>query len=281
MLAAAPGAVGAISDPFYLPDVNVAGFPIFRDPTGRTPVNPNLKAGEATDIFLVWGQSLAAFHEETIYSPGNTSQVQQINAYSNGTYVYASPGLGCTSVAVDGSPGGSFVGRLADKRIGAAKSKRFIMMSVAVAGSNIAQWAVGGVHNQRLRVAARRLKLLGLLGNVSGVLSQIGEADNSLGTSQAAYTTALASAMQTLRDEGVTAKIMNALSTTQNDGSTSANVRAAVTASINHATNIYAGPDTDTLAGPTNRDSSGSHLTAIGSDANAQLWMTALTAAGV
>jgi hypothetical protein len=280
MLCASVSTLGATSDPFFLPDVNVAGFPIFKDRTDRIQVNPALVAGETTDIALWWGQSLAAFHEETAYLPTSITKVQQIDPYSGGVFQYANPGLGSTSVAVDGSPGSSYIGRLAQKRIMAGNCARFMGMSIAVAGSNVAQWAPGGVHNQRLRVALRRLASIGLLGNLKYVVSQIGEADNTLGTTHAAFASSLAGVHQTLRDEGATCKFLNALSTTQNDGSTSSAVRAAVTAAIDHSSGIYAGADTDTLTGPTNRDP-GSHLTATGSDSNASLWMAALTAAGI
>ena len=264
----------------YLPDVNVTGFPIFKDRTGRTPVHPGLVPGEATDIWLDWGQSLAAFHEITPYSPVHLDKLHNIDPYSGGMFRYDNPGLGCTHVATDGSTGESWTRRFSDNRIISGKSARQIILPIAVAGSNIAQWAPGGIHNQRIKVACRRLDSLGLLGHVKGIRSHIGEADNALGTSEADFAAGMAGAHQTFRDEGCTAPILDAISTTQNDGSTSSAVRAAVLSLIG-SNNVFAGPDNDSLTGPTYRDISGSHLTAAGSIANSGLWETSCTAAGI
>ena len=280
MLCAPIAGLGAVEDPFHLPDVNVPGFPIFKDRTGRTPVYPGLVPGEATDIWLLWGQSLAAFHEITAYSPANPLKLHNIDPYSGGMLLYEAPGLGCTHVAINGAAGENWSRRFGDKRIAAGKGARQIFLPIAVAGSNIAQWATGGIHNERIKVACARLASLGLLSHLTGILSHIGEADNSLGTSQSVFAAAMADAHQTFRNEGATAPILDALSTTQNDGSTSAAVRAAVLSLVG-SNNVFAGPDNDSLSGPTNRDASGSHLTATGSNNNATLWGSSCNSAGV
>lgn len=54
--------------------------------------------------------------------------------------------------------------------------------------------------------------------------------------------------------------------------------RATAQAAMVNGTTIFAGPDTDTLTGATNRQASLVHFNATGADACATLWKTALDA---
>lgn len=266
-----------VKDPYALKDPRIPNAPVSQDPGSRKPIDP---AGPGkTLIFVVAGQSNAANHDAAAYAVANVGKVLNFSVYDGKIYPLEDPLLGCTYRDVSGHKGSSWQGRLGDKILAANWADRIIFVPIAVAGTSVQSWAVGGEWNHRISVAARRLSDCGLGSLVSGVLWQQGESDLSLGTSEASYASSLASVINTFRTHGIFAPIFVARCTRQNDGSVSPAVRAAQTAIVDHSNGIWSGPDSDSL-GAEYRDSAGAHFNARGSDMNAQMHFDALQAFG-
>lgn len=253
---------GSAPDPFYLRDLfdpALFGIPN-RNVDGLTQVNPNIVAGETTAVILAAGQSTIANSGNGTYAKTN-SKIHCLNMYSGGMYSAVNPLLGCTGI------GENFLLRLADKMITAGKYQRIILVPLAVGSTLITNWGTGGFANERLAVAARRVLALGLAPTY--FLFQHGEQDSAAGTLQAAYAAGLTSVVSTIRTVLATTPIYISQTSLQNN-TTSATVRAAQAAAVGGT--VFAGPDTDTLTGGTNRQVDGTHFTTAGADAVAGLW---------
>jgi hypothetical protein len=257
-------APGSISDPLVL--AGLASYRGLQSTVGRTEREPRLRTGENTFVGIVAGQSNSANYATDTYSPTNAGKVDNLNVFDGGVYAAAQPLLGCEGA------GGNWMIRCADKMIAAGMFARVIWVPLGLGGSPVAPWKQGGELSQLLTVAFKRCAALGL--PVSAVLWQQGEADNTLGTSQAQYLADLQSAIAGPRLLGFNAPWFVAKGSYV-DGSYSVAVRTAQTQIVN-GTTIFAGADTDTLGGANRSD--GVHLSSAGCDANATLWKNALDA---
>lgn len=227
-------------------------------------------------VLLIAGQSNVSNNFPTPYTPTNSTKVDNLNCYDGGIYSAVDPLLG---TARDGpSLGrGNFAGRLADWLINANKFDRVILVPIPVSGSYVADW-VSGVASRRFAIAISRMAAKGL--TPTAVLWGQGENDNFGGTTQAAYTTGLNSVITNARTAGIPAAVPWFIALqTWNSGTTSAAVRAAQTAVVNHSSAIWAGPDADTL-GVSLRQADNTHLTDAGAAQYATLWLNALSAYG-
>ncbi len=240
--------------------------------SGKSQVYPRINPYEKTGVFIVAGQSNAANTGEIAYTPVNASKVDNVDILTGGTYAAADPLLGCSN-SVSGTIGNLFT-RVADKLITAGKYQRVILIPVALGGSSVSQWDT--ILYPRLNIASKRA--LAQNSPITAVLWQHGEADNTLATTQASYTGSFNS-MRTKLEAPLLAAPWFLAKSTYTVATTSASVRAAVTALVNGST-LRLGPDTDTLTGTTvNRQADDTHFKAAGAEAAAILWRDVLVSA--
>lgn len=253
-------------DPYTMPETD--------DPNnawGRTSyralVSPQeIQAGENTAVWLSLGQSTTANHDQVTYSVTNPKS-HNFNAYDGAIYTADSPLLGCSGLS------GNWNSRCSDKMLAAGMFQRVIIVPIGVGGTIVSQWQPGGSMWQRVVATKARLDNRGL--TPTFITWMQGESDQTVGTSQAAYSASLAALIGGLRGLGYSVPIF--VSQTTYNGTTSyAPVRAAQAAAVNNPAGIYAGPDTDSLSDPSYRF--GAHWSGIGSDAVADLWKTAIDA---
>ncbi|WLB43008.1 sialate O-acetylesterase [Bradyrhizobium ottawaense] len=260
-------ALGGKPDPFYMPETD--------DPNNawgrvsyRAPVVPQaIQAGENTAVWLSLGQSTTANHDQVGYSVAS-AKAQNFNAYDGAIYKADAPLLGCSGLSGNWNP------RCADKMLAAGMFQRVIIVPIGVGGTVVSQWQpTGGSLWARVLAAKARLDGRGLMPTF--ITWMQGESDQTAGTSQSAYSASLADLISGLRGIGYNMPIF--VSQTTYNGTTSyAPVRAAQAAAVNNPAGIYAGPDTDSLSDPSYRF--GAHWSALGSDAVAGLWKSAIDA---
>lgn len=251
-------------DPYTMPETD--------DPNnawGRTSyralVSPQaVQAGENTAIWLSIGQSTTANHDQVTYSVSNAKS-HNFNPYDGAIYQGDSPLLGCSGLS------GNWMPRCSDKMLAAGMFQRVIMVPIGVGGTIVNQWRTTGSMWPRILATKRRMDNRGL--TPTFITYMQGESDLTAGTTQAAYAAGLADLFAGLRALGYNMPIF--ISQTTYNGLTSwPPVRAAQAAAVNNSAGIYAGPDTDTLSDPSYRF--GAHWSALGSDAVADLWKTAI-----
>jgi hypothetical protein len=275
-----------VPDPYSLvpPVASVAGgatcgqFPDWDNINGRVQVNLSSLTG-TTLVLVIAGQSLSTNCVNSTYTPTNTGKVLNFSICDGGTYQSKDPHLGCTGYHpnLPSNPwptGLAYGSRLADLLINAGKATNVILVPIGVGGSNILDWQVGGGNNPRIAVTAARLAAAGL--SPTAFLFNQGTSNNN-GTTQVTYQTAGASMISTIRAQSgwTNVPIFIAQESMASNGTTSAAVRAAQAALVDHVNKVWAGPDTDSLNN-TNRQSDNLHWNATGSAALAALWQTAL-----
>ncbi|NSY99701.1 sialate O-acetylesterase [Agrobacterium tumefaciens] len=230
-------------------------------------------AGETYACFIVAGQSLSANCNgnpgDAAYVPTNSAKCDQLSIDDGGIYAAKEPMLGGETAG----GGRSIFIRAADKLISAGYRQRIILINVGIGGTSSAQW-----NNDlwpRIVIANERAKAKGI--SVSGVLWQQGETDNALVVSQATYVSNMAGMIGKVRSKGLTAPWILAKSTKWMNVDYPP-VRAAID-QIANGTDIFVGPDNDTLSGA-NRVADQTHMSVpTGVDASAVLWKDAILAA--
>lgn len=238
------------------------------DISGKTPVYPGLTAGESTGVLIFAGQSLIANTVNALYTPAN-AKAHNLNFLSGGMYTAVDPQLGCDGFAGDGSA----IGRILDKSITAGIWTRAIGVPCAVDGTLVAQWDVAGAYYWRFACIKSRLAALGL--TATAICFELGTADTSAGTSQAAWTASFNSMVAGVRANGLTCPWLVAQSTIPGFAASAPAqaVRAAQAAVVTGT--IYAGPDTDTAV-PVGDRYDGTHDNATGADKRATAWKNSL-----
>jgi hypothetical protein len=240
---------------------------------GRARRDPRQVAGEDTLVFVAAGQSnIANTATGGTYTPTHASKIDNLNFLDGGTYAAADPLIGGNGTLA------CWLTRFADKLIADGRCDRVILVPVAVGATSVAAWAPGGAYNDHLKVAARRCQEVGL--TISAFLWQQGENDCASGMNQATYAGYLSGVIATPRALGFNAPWLIGKSTVIDaTPTTSSAIRAACAAAVN-GTDVFAGADTDGLYGSTYRETVGNiHFNAVGSDAAATLWKTAVVAA--
>jgi hypothetical protein len=196
-------------------------------------------------------------------------------------YKTKEPILSCNgSLFGYGFPYGNWTARLGDLLISAGTFDRVIICNVAAGGTTSLQWAKGGDCNNRLVVAAKRLLAAGL--QPTRVLRHQGETDASSGAFTAAEVTAnIWSEVDTLRDNGITARVMVSHVAYYRASSVGTAdylaVRQGQSDAVDATRDIILGPDTDTL-GSAFRQSDDLHWSASGAAAVADLFKDAIIA---
>lgn len=241
-----------------------------RNTNGKVARDPRLLDAASTLVLIIAGQSNACNFISAIYSPVNASKIDNLNVYDSGYYAATDPLLGCESAGNANNVGNMFL-RMADQLISAGVCSNVVLIPVGVAGQPVAQ--LKAPFGDRITAAFRRAAALGL--SVDAVCYQQGEYDNSAGTSEATYLADLQAGIAKPRAHGFMAPWIIARCTYLN-GVVSTPIRNAQTAVAN-GVDIFAGPDIDTLTGPTNRPD-GTHLGATGGNAAGGLWVSVIDA---
>lgn len=229
---------GSAPDPYVINSLAPAsnGYNVVNE---KTQVHPDTCTGTKFH-FIVFGQSNSANPLSAArYTPSN-SGVLNFNLLSGGLY------RGADSLLGAGGGGGGWPSRVADQLITNSKANCIVINTFGIGGTSIAQWASGGILNNRITVAVQRsATVLPITFNRCMVLIDIGETDNALGTSQAAFSAGLSSVRSTLTSAGAGCPIFIALASL-NSGSTSSAVRAAQSAEIDNV-NVFPLGDFDTI----------------------------------
>ena len=182
-------------------------------------------------------------------------------------------------LANDPLPGATGNGASIWRRLPAALSglgvaRPVVLDVLAVDGASIGAWTRrGSPLRRRLESTVESLRKTGLMPDF--VLWQQGEADALDGIGRAGYVNALGELRSALDENGATAPILLAYSTTCRSVPNDA-IRAAIEAAAADSARFRMGPDTDALQGPRYRYD-GCHFTADGLNAAAKLWAESLT----
>lgn len=257
---------GSLRNPFYIsPEYDLGGIGkrSRQDTAGRIIVDPTPELGERTLTFICAGQSNIANTCDVPYAPTNAGKVLNLNIWDGALYRYQDPVLGASASM------GCWLGRLGDKLINAGRCDRVVFVPLGMGASFVIEHTPGYPENSKITAAVERCRALGL--NVSALLWMQGESDNG-NTSQADYTTRLLSVIATPRAIGEAAPWFISRCTLF-AGVTSVPIRAAQSAVVN-GTDVRAGPDIDALTGVNRWDNT--HLSGVGANACADLWVAAL-----
>lgn len=239
----------------------------------QTLANPTQYPATGRGVLVFFGQSNLSNVNPTTYVPVN-STVFIFSVVDGSIYTNSSPTIGTsTSSAVAGI--GCTAIRIADTLITNGNFTSVIVVDSAIGGTTVSPyWSSDSLG--MIRVTFAQLTAQGLTPNA--VIYGQGESDTGAGTSQAAYTSGLASFISNVRTAGYVGPIFVAHES-WNLGSTSSNVTNAQDAAVNHSSGIWAGPNSDTL-GSGDRQSDNTHFNDTGAPLYAGLWITALHAFG-
>jgi hypothetical protein len=263
---------GSIRNPFFItaePSLNSTAKYSNRNTDGKTLVNPSVYEGKKVLCLIATGQSNIANSGQVSYTTLNPSKVHNLNIWDGAVYQGQDPFVG-TSISPTGP--GSWLGRMGDAIIADGYYDFVVFVTIAMGGSAIIEHVPGGAENSKYLCAVERCRALGL--TINAFLWMQGESDNGV-TSQANYLSRLQQVIATPRSIGENAPWFVGKCTYINDVIDN-NIRTAQAGVVNNV-DIFAGADTDTVTGATNRYAGLVHLTATGAAAVAALWKTAIT----
>ena len=215
-------------------------------------------------VLLVLGQSNA----------GNHGAEAEHAAPPRPPSVTFTDGIHCWRAA-DPIPGGTGVGQSIWSRLESALraegvEREVVVTLLAVDSTSISDWTKAGspllqrFHTLLPKVAAIPVDL---------VLWQQGESDARAGTEPAAYAAGWQGLVRHIRQAGIGAPVVAALSTRCRNPSGDS-VRQAIRHVASVEPDVHVGPDTDVLAGPYREHDC--HFTAAGLEQAAALWARAL-----
>lgn len=233
-------------DPFALYDTSFyQGTFGHRQTAGLTVRSATINSGLKNLVLLVCGQSLLCSCNPTLYTPSNSTKVDQLNVYDGQLYSIGGPVLGCTYSPVPANPGNASV-RVADNLVTNNKFDRVILANVTIGGTFASQWEPSGIHGNRANVAMRRLASLGITPGMTGVtfaaIYSIGESDFSFGTAQNAFAASAGNFITNLRGTGFNGRIFV---TTESGAGQTSNVIRTAQASLLNGTTIFSAGDLD------------------------------------
>lgn len=280
----------SIPDPFSLPD-SFGGILNARGPvSGQTVRSPAIDPSKKTLVLIGVGQSNICNVNPTLFTPTNSTVVDNFNIFDGAIYNVGGPLLGCSyTPAIAGLGPGNVLARIADTLVTNGKFDRAIMCSIATGSTVMADWGTlagsgdGLPMFTRSPVLMRRLASVGIVPGMTGVtfseLMMIGETDNGNGTSQASFTASYNGHRANMTANGFTGRCF-VTQETWAGGATSTPVRAAQLAVCDSVT-IFTGGDIDTL-GSADRvgGATGTHLNDAGAAAAAALIVAAMHASG-
>src|SRR5262245_49420674 len=185
--------------------------------------------------------------------------VINFSLYDGKCYFAHDPLLGATNF------GGNVATRLASKLVNSGAYQAVIVAPIAVDGTSVKDWAVGGFLNRRIK----RLHDAGL--EPTQVLWHQGEADER--TPPDKYRAAFFSIFSTIRRNGVFAPIYVA-QTSICGGGPHESIRQIQRGLVDPSKHILAGPDTDQLGQEFSYDTC--HFNAAEGERHAELWRQVL-----
>lgn len=277
----------SIVDPnsFMLPDL-----------TANMDTKPvSLRAAQTLDpavrnlVLIIAGQSNVTNIAPSVYTPSNPTKIDNLNIFDGGIYNAIDPALG-TSLNTGGRIGMPGL-RLADNLITANLFDRIVMVPIAQGGTAVADWETG-FCSDRIAGTMNRLRAKGIVAGTNVTIVMLwgqGESDNTNGTTQAAYTTSLGNVIAKSRTSGFSGVWFIPIQTWSSNAppasSVSVPIQNAQAAIVNHASNIWAGPNSDVLinsacGGLACRQSDNIHFSDAGSASYAAAWQAALHAFG-
>jgi hypothetical protein len=214
-------------------------------------------------VLLVVGQSNASNTLDATITP--PQGVGNFNMNNGKCYGAEEPLLGTTNL------GGNFATRLASRLIERGDYAAVMLAPIAVGGTYIEEWAVGGRLNGRIVLAVERMQAAGL--TATHVLWHQGEGNRT--DSERHYKEKFLTVLKTIRDAGVNAPIFIA-QTSICRSDKGEGVRAAQRNLVDPTAKIFAGPDTDELGNEFRYDAC--HFNSEGGEHHAELWYKALKA---
>lgn len=240
-----------------------------------------LSAAVRNLVIIAAGQSNISNVATSTYSPTNGTALDNFNVRDGALYAAADPLIGCSNAISIGNP----MLRLADD-FATSLFDRVVIASIAVNGTTVADWE-SGFCSDRLPVTIKRLAARGIVDGVNVTLAVLwgqGESDTLAGTTQTPYTNSLNAVIAASRTAGFSGLWFVAGQTYVN-GTTSAGIKAAQAAVVNHGSNVWAGPDADALignacAGVACRQGDNIHFSNAGSTSYAAAWKTAMALYG-
>jgi lysophospholipase L1-like esterase len=238
------------------------------EPFGRHPV-PCPATGGRTMVALVFGQSQAA------------NQVQERFVGGKGVFNYL---RGHCYQAVDpllgtGGDKGNVWTLVGTDLVAERRFDAVVLVTIAIGGTSIAQWAPGGRLNDHLMSAVTAIAPVFPFTHV--FIAQ-GETDFLSGTPQDDYVLNFAALIASLRQSGIAAPIFvaiesgfcDAAATPAKPGNPIAEAQRRIIATQE---GVYFGADTDAIHAPSDRYD-GCHLSGAGARKLAKLWTQAITA---
>jgi hypothetical protein len=267
-------------DPYYNVPTGPLGTQGNVDTAGRATRSPVLNTGVANLVLFFPGQSNNAGEAPTAYTLTNASVIDNFNVNDGALYAPADPPIGATPSAGAQGCGCSLTGwRVADTLVTNGKFARVIVVPLAITGTSVAQWDTGPLST-RICQAIGRLKDRGIVPGTNVTFAADwgqGEADQQLGTSQAAYTTALNDIISKAAACGFSGRWFINVETWE-AGATSAAVQAAQAAVVN-GTTVFAGANIDSF-GSGDRQSDNTHINDTGAPLVAAAKVAAMHASG-
>lgn len=273
IMGSAPFPVGPYTCPEY-PGGNKNGF---SNVTGRTAV-ATYQSSVSTLVLLILGQSNAiSIATGTSFVP--TVGTDNFNFYDGKTYQAKDPLLGAERAGgnVVNTDGSSWGTRLASKMVDADMADRVIVVNMAVGGTEIANWAPGGMLGDRARFVLRQMQQAGIRPNF--ILQMQGESDAQLATPAATYAATCRAVVAEMRRQGSSAPYFVSQTTLIAGATTDARnaVRQGQVDACADPLGIFLGPDTDLLtAAGSYRQGDGTHLNVAGIEACAVQWLATL-----
>ncbi len=239
------------------------------DPSGRTAVACP-PANDRTMVALVLGQSQAAnlVKERFVGDPG------VVNSFRGRCYRAADPLLGTDY-------GGGNVWTLVGNEL--VRQQRFdavVLVTAAVSGSYIGQWAPGGRLHAHLMDAARSISP-GLA--FTHVFIAQGESDLMAGTPAEDYFARFAGLIAALRESGIRAPIFVAIESGYCDGAATPPrpdnpIVRSQKRLIAEREGLYYGPDMDAELNSASDRYDGCHMSGAGARKLSRLWTKAIAA---
>lgn len=270
--------IGGAAAPLFFADI----FGAYLSTDSKTLRHPSVLTGDVLMLVVV-GQSNAVNIVETTNTTVNTTKVHNLNIYDGGLYNGQAPLLGC------GGSGGTWMTQLADLLVTAGTYDHVVIVPLGVGSTFMSYWAPVSAANpyppisngrlfEKTLVALRRCDALGR--PATAVITQIGESDNTGGTTAAAFMSRLQEMVDGIERAGYpTLPILIGKSTRMPDPYlASSGLRAAVDAVVAGNANVYAGADTDDLGTPY-RQPGDVHFNATASPIVAARWKIAIEAA--
>lgn len=267
-------------DPFTLNETT--GFTGWNGTTGLTIRSQVLNPVIRNLVLISAGQSQATSINPTLYTPSNTTSIDNLNVYDGGSYAVGGPLLGCQS----SSQGpGNVTARVADLLIGNGIFDHVLMVPIAIGSTTIADWSTGNMA-QRFTVALRRLASRGITPSTTGwtfaVIWWHGETDGIAGTTAAVYTAGMNTVLANMAVEGFTGSNCRFFINTETwaSGVTYPAIQTGqANAVIGQPTKFFTGGNVDSL-NATNRQADNTHFNDIGAAAAATLVYNAMHASG-